>query len=139
MITYVCLALFLLFVPALAQANMANYVKNFMNDLENRNAIAYYSQCGVEQDQYTATLIFEMGKKTGLLIERKGETVINLATVEIGGNGPVIQDTHAGVYTYERTRRLVDELVRYRFALLIPVSGKVLDARTSLRVCVNSP
>jgi hypothetical protein len=134
------LAFLLLLVPVAAHGDMGDYAKNFLDDLESRNAPVFYSRCGVKQGGgYTATLIFEMGKKTGLLIEARDETVINLATVGIGINGPVIEETHGGVYTYERAKKLVEELVGYNFSLLIPMRVKVLEEAKPLLVCVNGP
>ncbi|MFO0752294.1 MAG: hypothetical protein U0411_03080 [Thermodesulfovibrionales bacterium] len=123
------ISLILLLLPALSYGDMGDFAEDYLRDMEVRSAAVFYSQCESKPNgQYTATLIFEAGSTRGLLIERKDKTVVNLATVMLGEKGLTIEETHGGVYTYDRVKKLVDELAGYNFIFLSPLRVKALES-----------
>ena len=130
--------LLLLFSPIFSYGGMQDYANDYLKDMESRNATAFYSRCKSKADgRYMATLIFEVGSTKGLLIETRNRVVVNLATVIIGPKGLTIEETHGGIYTYERVKKLAEELVRYKFNILMPVREKVLESDIPSDTCVN--
>jgi hypothetical protein len=130
----------ILLFPLFSYGNMDDFTKSYLEELDIRGASIFLSQCESTTDgQYTATLIFEVGSTKGLLIEKKKMTVVNLATVIFGNKGLVVEETHGGIYTYERVSKLLNELQGYKFSLLIPFSMRELETVKSFDMCVNSP
>lgn len=129
----------LLFLPTFAIGDMGDFARDYISEMAGRNASVFYSQCVSKvTGQYTAVLIFEAGSKKGLLIEKKDKTVINLATVMIGEKGLTIEETHGGMYTYDRVKKLIDELAGYKFRFLSPVKINDLENTTN-NICTNRP
>jgi hypothetical protein len=134
------LVFIILLFPLLSYGNMDDFTKSYLEELDISGASIFLSQCKSTTDgQYTATLIFEVGSTKGLLIEKKKMTVVNLATVILGNKGLVVEETHGGIYTYERVGKLLNELQGYKFSLLIPFSMRELETVRSFDMCVNSP
>jgi len=136
---YIILILFLLSYTY-ADADMNNFVTVRLKEMENTKTSVFYSKCkSKEGEQYTATLLFPVGNLKGLLIEKKGNTVINLATVMTGKNGLSIEETHAGGYTYDRVKNLANELANYNFKLISPLKANALANDKTNNVCINAP
>jgi len=132
--------LIFLILPIPSHASMEDFAKNYLQEMESRNASVFFTMCKAKiNDNYTSTLIFEAGSKKGLLIEDKDKVVLNLATVTIGGKGIVIEETHGGVYTYERVKKLVEEMIKYKFTLISPMKVEMLKSNKPLDICENIP
>lgn len=133
--------LFILLILTLpSYGGMEEFAKNYLQELESRNGSVFFTMCKAKiNDDYTSTLVFEVGNKKGFLIEDKNKVVVNLATVIIGDKGIVIEETHGGVYTYERVKKLVDEMIKYRFTLLSPMKAEILKSNKPLDRCENVP
>jgi hypothetical protein len=130
----------LIFLPSLAYGDMNDFATAYLNAIESKKGAVFFSQCKSKiNNRYTATLIFEVGNMRGLLIERNQKFIVNLATVELGTDGLVIEETHGGVYSYERVKRLVDELGGYQFRLLLPFRVKELGNLEPRDMCLNEP
>ncbi len=129
-----------LFLPVLSYGDMGGFVESCLRDIQARKAAVFYSQCESKADtKYTAVLMFEAGSAKGLLIERKDKTVVNLATVMIGEKGLIIEETYGGVYTYDRVKKLVYELVGYKFKLLSPLKVKDFERERASNICKETP
>ena len=77
-------------------------------------------------------MVFEVDKKKGLLIEMNKNIVVNLANVSLENQGLTIEETHGGVFSYDRVKKLVANLVENCFYLMTPF--KAADIRKSKRV-----
>jgi len=120
--------------------DMGVYADDFLKKMVDKKAAVFSSQCkGKADGQYTASLIFEIGSAKGLLIESRNKVVINLATVTIENGGSVIEETQGGVYSYERVKKLADELRGYGFYLLAPIKMNALESINSNDICLNVP
>lgn len=133
--------LLLLLFPIFSYADMGDFTKTYLEEIENKNGSAFMARCSsVKNDQDTATLIFEIGKEEGLLIEERNKVIVNLATVKIDKKGPLIEETHGGVYSYERVKKLVNEIVlHHQFHLLIPFKVKAVESIKIEGKCANTP
>ena len=138
---YICFTiLFLNSASCLYGSDMGDFEKKYLYEIENRDAGVFFTCCGSKVNpKYSAALLFEAGSKTGLLVEKNDGVVINLATVKIGAKGMIIEETHGGVYSYERVKKLVDELIRHKFQFLIPMRVKEFENVNPFEMCVNVP
>lgn len=124
---------------AYAATDMNAYASKYLADIENGNTPVFFSGCESKTIKYRATLVFEIGKSKGLLIEKMDKFVINLATVIIGDKGLIIEETHGGTYTYERVKKLANEIAKYRFYLLLPFTKQILENKELEESCLNTP
>ena len=125
--------------PSSSFGQFDEFVRSYFDSLEKRNASVFYSQCGSRTDEkYLATLILEVGTEKGLLIERGQKVVLNLASVVITNSGISMEETHGGVYTMERVKKLIDELSGKTFRFIVPFSKTKLD-RVAASQCSNTP
>ena len=122
-----------LLFPSKSYGDMGDYANEYLLDLESRKASVFLSCCGSKTDvNYTAILVFEVDKKKGLLIEMNKNIVVNLANVSLENQGLTIEETHGGVFSYDRVKKLVANLVENCFYLMTPF--KAADIRKSKRV-----
>jgi hypothetical protein len=132
--------IFLLQASYLYASDMGDFEKKYLYEIESRDSAIFFTCCGSKVNpKYSATLLFEVGSKTGLLVEKNDKVVINLATVKIGAKGIIIEETHGGVYSYERVKKLIDELIRHKFQFLIPMRVKEFENVNPVEMCVNTP
>lgn len=140
MVWSICLALLLLLLPVTSNADMGSFAEDYLRGIEARRAAVFFSRCGSKTNShYRATLIFEVGTRSGLLIEETNRAVVNLGTILLRPTGPSIEETHGGVYTRQRVEKLVEELVGYGFSLLAPLGVRALEDAKPSRACVNAP
>ncbi|MDH4226574.1 MAG: hypothetical protein OEV59_02300 [Deltaproteobacteria bacterium] len=109
-----------------ASSDFDIYVQKYISDLEKEKAVVFMTRCGGESSTgkpYMATLIFRVDKKGGLLTEMLDGSVSNLADVVIDESGVKLTETHGGVWSYERTNKIVKEgLLKYGFHIFAPMT-----------------
>jgi len=131
---------FLISASCLYGSDMGDFEKKYLYEIENRDVAVFFTSCGSKVNpKYRAALLFEAGSKTGLLVEENDKVVINLATVKIGPKGVILEETHGGVYSYERVSKLIDELIKHKFQFLIPMRVKEFENINPVEMCVNTP
>lgn len=133
------MTIFLLW-PSYSFSQFDEFVKDYFDALEKRKAFVFYSQCGSKKNRdYLATSILEVDPKKGLLIEMNGKVVINLASLVITKSGISFEETHGGVYTMERVKKLIEEMSRKEFRLIVPFVRKKLEGVGTTTQCSNTP
>ena len=110
----------LLFFASLAWGDMGSFAREHLEQLKSDNIPIFYSECRKKMGK--ALLVFGPSKKKGLLIEQREGVVINLAFVTINQGQFTVEETHGGIYSYERVHKLANELIKYHFTLLLPES-----------------
>lgn len=134
-IIYLCCALFLF--STCSYGEMGDYANKYLVEIQGRHSAVFFSRCKYDNNNYSASLVFEVGNSQGLLIEMKDKIVVNLATVIIGSTGAKIEETHGGVYSYERVNKLAKELIGKRFRLIAPLKIEEIFDSTPTDACVN--
>lgn len=137
------LVVLVLFIPYLQTSNFDEYVKKYLKEIEKMEESVFVTSCQSSSDSnYTAILILKAASKEGLLIERKSKKVINLGEIKITSKGLKVQETHGGVYTYDRVSQLLDELMKHKFKLFSPIKTNKLENLISNKEnikCKNIP
>ena len=102
-----------------APSQYEEYIRNYLAQLEKRQVPLFC--CSFKpQDGNTVFLIVEWGGDNGILIEKDACTITNLAKVSYSDahHQFVVEDTHGGVYSYERVNKLLQAAVKKEFILL---------------------
>ena len=143
---YFILFLLLLCFPVVAYDGtndneiMNKSVKDQLSEMEARKASIFYSRCKSKTDaRFTALLLFEVGTARGLLIEWRDESVVNVGTVTLTEQGLKIEETLGGIYSYDRVKKLADEMSGYKFTLFAPLRVNALENGTPTNRCANIP
>lgn len=82
-----------------------------------------------------AMLFFGLGEPAGLFVEMSQGVVVNVADVGVEHTGPVIRDSHGGVFTVNRVGRLVRALLANHFRFLLPQAIEGMLISVPDRVC----
>lgn len=107
------------------------YIYTYLEQLENNHLPIFYSGYELQKDKEEVFLIIEVGSYNGILIEKDDCTITNLAKVSYSNTHHqfVVEETHGGVYSYERVGKLLQNLLKQKFIL-----GKSEDLRRLLRI-----
>jgi hypothetical protein len=142
------LVILILLLPTYTYADTAcyadngfdNYTMDYLKNMEKTKASVFYSECKsiVDKKQYTATLLLSVGNNEGLLIEKEGNTAVNLATVLIDKNSLRLGETNGGVWSYNRVDKLITELAHYKFRLISPFKVNAMKHHKINNVCKNA-
>lgn len=133
-VLFLFVTIIFLFAPALSRADeeeysdpFTKYVYAYFKKLENKKNSVFISTCsnGTKKE----ILIFPIDEKKGLLIEMAEDEVVNLGTVSISENGPIVGDTNGGFEVHKSATSSVKELVKYDFKLV-----KVGDIKNILKI-----
>jgi hypothetical protein len=126
----------MLFLPTHSYGDMGDFARTYLGELERKETPVFFSRCISQSNfQYSAALLFEVGSTNGFLIEQKNKIVVNLATVRINKSELLIDETHGGVYSYERVKKLVKELAGYRFRLLMHFTVIKMEGTSPINIC----
>lgn len=109
-------ALVLFALPALCCAQMDNYFKEYLDGLKATNTPLFYSAC--QQDGIKSFLLFPLNQGEPLLVEIKDQAVMNLAKITITNGRPALQETHGGVYSYNRIAGLLTRMETFEYRLV---------------------
>ena len=120
--------------------DLDDYAKDYLIKMEKNNTAVFITKCKSKKDpKYTVTLLFPSYSKEGLLIEKKENVVVNLATIIITSKGLKIEETHGGVYTYNRVLNLAKELSNKKFLFFAPLSIDKFNRIEPFEICSYSP
>ena len=110
--------------------SLDDFTKNYLQRIEQKNAaVCYCVASWVTNAEYSATVVFEIGSKKGLLIEKNGQAVISVATLSVQSKGFRIEDAHGKGDSHARVNKLVKELSGKQFQLLVPMRVREFDSK----------
>jgi hypothetical protein len=124
---FLCLNLVVLLVSASLHGDCyyTNYeavVYKYLNDIESRNSLIFYSDYKYKEGdkEESISLVIEFGKSDGLMVERMGCVVTNVASISFSPshNTLVVSETDGGVYSYNRAGTLLRNFLKEHFGLL---------------------
>ncbi len=124
-----------LLMPSLALGDDDDAVRKYIEELETSNTAIFYSHCQLKTGK--ASLVFPVGEKRGLYIERSGNRVVNSAVVTLAEDRWDMEDAHGGLYTIRRVGNLVSELLSYPFELIMPENLKRIATSKPKKQCVE--
>jgi hypothetical protein len=120
--------------------DLDSYTRNYLERIESKNAAVCYCLCRSKTDSlYSAAVVIEIGEKKGLLIERNGHAVVNLATLTVSPKGFHIEDTHGGNDSHDRVNKLVKELSGKHYQLMFPMRMREFENRKAWETYSNTP
>ena len=120
-IVILCLLFTVNVYGACVPSQYEEYIRTYLGQLEKRKVPVFC--CSFKsQDGNAVFLVIEWGSDNGVLIEKDDCTITNLAKVFYSNahHQFVLEDTHGGVYSYERASKLMQTAVKKEFTLLRP-------------------
>jgi hypothetical protein len=102
------------------------YIADYVVQLEKNKTPVFYSEYEYYDADKSKTivvgLIIELGKTNGLLIEKHRCFIGNPSSISYSDkyNELVLEETHGGVYSYERAGKLLKNFTGKNFVLLKP-------------------
>jgi GH15 family glucan-1,4-alpha-glucosidase len=83
----------------------------YVDDLVQTNTPIFYTSCQSKEEK--SVLFFKLGSNEGLLVELEGDAIVNTGTIQVKQGKVIVEETHGGVYSYQR----VSELAKYMLTL----------------------
>jgi hypothetical protein len=127
--------IYLLLIPLLVFAadkcehvEYVKYVADYLGQLEKNKTLVFYSEYEYydsdKSKDIIVGLIIELGKTNGLLIEKHNCFIGNPSSILYSDkdNELVLEETHGGVYSYERAEKLLKNFTGKKFVLLKPTA-----------------
>lgn len=135
-IDYFLLLFIFLFLPSIVIASgkcdddyspAEETLYDHLEEIKNNKTHFFYSEYVYYdkdlKEDIMISLIIEMGKKNGYMIDKDKCTVTNLSTISYSEEHSafVVDDTHGGVATYKAVDRRLQRFLNKKFILLKPV------------------
>ena len=120
---------FILLTPArsLADGAFDNSRDELYSKIEMAKKPAFVAQCG-NRDDKSAILLFDVAGNTMTLYQEHDGDAVAVESIELNDKGYIMTDPGGGEYTFARTNKLIEELIRSGFDLLSPFTVKKLKA-----------
>jgi hypothetical protein len=82
-------------------------------------------------------LFFKLGSNEGLLVELEGDAVVNIGTIQVKPGKVTVEETHGGVYSYQRVSELAKYMLTLNFTFLMPRTIYEALKAKSKQLCVT--
>ncbi len=106
------------------------YIADYLSQLEKNKTPVFYSEYEYydkdKSKDIIVGLIIELGKTNGLLIEKHKCFIGNPSFISYSDkrNELALEETHGGIYSYERAGKLLEKFTDKNFILLKPAELK---------------
>ena len=120
-----------------AQVDINSATEDELKQLEAEKKAVFVSECNLRTVQGgKATLVFPVGEKEGLYIERDEKTIVNSASVSLeGGRWHMQEVASGGDFTVKMVSYLVSELLTYPFGLVMSEQTMAIAKSRPYRGC----
>lgn len=111
--------------PCICMAGgFSNYYRSYKHTIAESRELTFYASCSGPSG--VKSLYLEPNKKTGLLVEKRGVTIVNLASVLIKNGRLLLSQTNGGIYSYARVQKLLNYFASQKFSMLKISSGNLV-------------
>lgn len=93
-----------------------NYYLSYQHKLAASDKLVFYSSCSKANG--SAAIYLEPEEKKGLLVEKLGGSVVNLASVAIHHRKLLLVEANGGVYSYKRIQQFINWFLFEKFSIL---------------------
>lgn len=126
--------LIILLMPTLVLGSDDDAIRVYIGKLETTKTAIFYSECRLKVGK--ASLIFPVGEKRGLYVERSNTKAVNSAVVTLDDGKWDMEDAGGGLSTIKKVSSLVSELLTYPFELIMPENLKHIDTSKPRKQCL---